>query len=517
MENDAQASITLDSLPEDALALIFSSLPDRLSRKAFFSTCKALRAHAVAAHVHTLQLNMQDLEYAKEQLQCHPAPAVIRRLWLSFPSCDSRWHQQIVASANLLELLSETFEDGIPGAGKPKLRGLEELVLRDCVVTDHDALTFVAILRARCPRLTSLMIVSTDIPGTLLEGLAEAARSTCSTRLTLQSLHLAASSTSVPLKAATIAKMTGIQCLSLYCTVAGNDLEPLCRLRHLRHLELGPEISPCTKNLGAVLRSCTQLHGLKLSSVPEAPADALVSSSLRHLTVYTLPVTLLPSLVEMRLPNLKALEVEFLSLVVQPDFDAASAAELRASLEAYLGPGTDTEIGTVSGDHGECSAERKEWMQRNRAAFSALPIDWSECAVEVSVDKRSGGGLGMMLDALEPLKHTRVCACQKLLLDPVFMVKGEMSKLAHLRPPAYMKPSITCRGCTHSSPGCVVCTTAVQWLHAQPPCSAKGLSLCCSRLRGPQQMPQRLTCWGKHLPRCRCLLPLPLCCWARPR
>eukprot|EP00983_Pelagomonas_calceolata_P112397 1159877-Pelagomonas_calceolata.AAC.15 len=33
--------------------------------------------------------------------------------------------------------------------------------LQDCVVTDHDALTFVAILRARCPRLTSLMIVST--------------------------------------------------------------------------------------------------------------------------------------------------------------------------------------------------------------------------------------------------------------------------------------------------------------------------------------------------------------------
>eukprot|EP00967_Tisochrysis_lutea_P122530 scaffold202881_cov21-Tisochrysis_lutea.AAC.1 len=46
---------------------------------------------------------------------------------------------------------------------------------------------------------------------------------------------------------------------------------------------------------------------------------------------------------------------------------------------------SDTEIGTVSGDHGECSAERKEWMQRNRAAFSALPIDWSECAVEVCV------------------------------------------------------------------------------------------------------------------------------------
>ncbi|KAF5832307.1 hypothetical protein DUNSADRAFT_11817 [Dunaliella salina] len=342
MAMDALTFKNLDDLSEDALALIFCSLSDRLSRKAFFSTCKALRGKAVAAHVHTLKLNVQTLEDAKHQLQCHPTPAVIRRLWLS--GHWNKWHMrasQMAASADLLELLSGTCGHSIPTEGS-MLKDLEELRLRNCPVTDLDAPFFVAVLRARCPKLTSLAIVNPDIPEGLLKELAESAHSTCSRRLSLQKLELATlSASSEPLQAATIAKMTGLRSLRLYCPVAGKDLGPLSHLCHLRKLELGPEIPPDAKNLGAVLRNCTQLHELGLGSMPEAPGEALVSSSMQRLSISTLPVALVPRLIEMVLPKLQALEIDLLSFVpMEVERNVDSAAELRGGLESFFGPET---------------------------------------------------------------------------------------------------------------------------------------------------------------------------------
>ncbi|KAF5832308.1 hypothetical protein DUNSADRAFT_11817 [Dunaliella salina] len=380
MAMDALTFKNLDDLSEDALALIFCSLSDRLSRKAFFSTCKALRGKAVAAHVHTLKLNVQTLEDAKHQLQCHPTPAVIRRLWLS--GHWNKWHMrasQMAASADLLELLSGTCGHSIPTEGS-MLKDLEELRLRNCPVTDLDAPFFVAVLRARCPKLTSLAIVNPDIPEGLLKELAESAHSTCSRRLSLQKLELATlSASSEPLQAATIAKMTGLRSLRLYCPVAGKDLGPLSHLCHLRKLELGPEIPPDAKNLGAVLRNCTQLHELGLGSMPEAPGEALVSSSMQRLSISTLPVALVPRLIEMVLPKLQALEIDLLSFVpMEVERNVDSAAELRGGLESFFGPETEDERGALSLEH-------KERIAQNCAAFAALPIEWSSCAVSTDI------------------------------------------------------------------------------------------------------------------------------------